>query len=324
MKMWRPEAAIHGPRPVSLDDIPQLNRIFSDAFTDRYRRDGLVGVRVPQLNPAIWRYAIEDAGEGAMRWDDERGAMVAFNIAHHSGTEGWMGPLAVRNDRQGLGVGRAIVETAVTWLREQGIRTLGLETMPRTVENIGFYSRLGFVPQFLTVTLTGEVRQRSIRGKFVRLSKVSAKARDELVARCRERLGRSADGYDFSREIELTSELGIGDTVVIEQEEEIAAFAVWHSAPLADARPADELRVLKLFADSHDAFDRVLVALETCAARLRIRRVAIRCQTAYVDAYRELVNRDYRVRWTDLRMTLASYPEITLPPGEVLFSNWEI
>ena len=37
-----------------------LNVVFSDAFTERYRRDGMVGVRVPYLNPAVWRYAIED------------------------------------------------------------------------------------------------------------------------------------------------------------------------------------------------------------------------------------------------------------------------
>jgi hypothetical protein len=283
-----------------------------------------VGVRVPQLNPVIWRYAILDAGEGAMRWDDERGTIVAFNIAHRSGTEGWMGPLAVRNDRQGLGVGRVIVETAITWLRERGVKTLGLETMPRTVENIGFYSRLGFVPQFLTITLTGDVRQRSVRGRFLRVGQLPAGERGTLLVRCRDRLQRSAPGHDYTREIELTTELEIGDTVVVERDGEVAGFALWHSAPLAEARPADELRVLKLYAESEEAFDRLLVALETCAARLRIRRVAIRCQTAYRAAFRELINRDYRVRWTDLRMTLEGYPEVTLPAGEVLLSNWEI
>ena len=142
MKVWRPERLLHGPRMVTPDDVPALNRVFAEAFTDRYRRDGLVGVRVPQLNQDIWRYAIHDAGEGAMLWYDERDDIVAFNIAHCSGTEGWMGPLAVRTDRQGLGIGRVVVETAIEWLQERGVRTLGLETMPRTVENIGFYSRL--------------------------------------------------------------------------------------------------------------------------------------------------------------------------------------
>ena len=70
MRMWRPERAAHGPLPVTDKDIPALNRLFADAFTDRYRRDGLVGVRVPYLNEAIWRYAITDAGGGAMLWRD--------------------------------------------------------------------------------------------------------------------------------------------------------------------------------------------------------------------------------------------------------------
>ena len=63
---------LHGPFPILEQDIGPLNVMFSEAFTDRYRRDGLVGVRVPPLNPAIWRYAIENADAGAMLWRDSR------------------------------------------------------------------------------------------------------------------------------------------------------------------------------------------------------------------------------------------------------------
>ncbi len=324
MKVWRPERLLHGPRMVTPDDVPALNRVFAEAFTDRYRRDGLVGVRVPQLNQDIWRYAIHDAGEGAMLWYDERDDIVAFNIAHCSGTEGWMGPLAVRTDRQGRGIGRVVVETAIEWLQERGVCTLGLETMPRTVENIGFYSRLGFLPNYLTMTMTGEASRERVAGPFIRTSKLSPSERAALIERCRVRLDRSASGYDFSREIALTDELQIGETIAIERDGEMAGFALWHSAALADARPADELRVLKLFADSGDTLARLLVILESCAAALRIRRVAVRCQTAYPAAYHALITRGYRVRWTDLRMTREAFPEVHVPAGEVLLSNWEI
>lgn len=322
--MWRPERLVSGPRSVTRDDVPELNRVFADAFTDRYRRDGLVGVRVPQLNPVIWRYAIADAGDGAMLWLDERNQVVAFNIAHRSGSEGWMGPLAVRTDWQGLGVGRAIVEAAMAWLRERGVTTLGLETMPRTVENIGFYSRLGFTPDHLTITMTGEATRRAVGGPMVRLRGLSAAERGALLGRCRARLDRSARGYDFTREIELTRELKIGDTIAIERDGDVAGFALWHSAPLTEGRPGDELRVLKLFADSLETFERLLLGLERCAGQANLRRVALRCQTAYADAYHLLLKRGYRVRWTDLRMTLDGYPEVRVPKGEVLFSNWEI
>ncbi len=325
MKLWRPEHAVIGPQRPDDHDIPALNRIFADAFTDRYRRDGLVGVRVPPLNAQIWRYALQDAGEGAMVWRDEDDQLVAFNIAHRSGLEGWMGPLAVRPDRQGLGLGKAIVQAATDWLKDHQLAVIGLETMPRTVENIGFYSRLGYVPGHLTITLTGDVpNTRSLKPAFTRLGDLAAKDQAALLRACRERLARSAPGCDYTREHELTAELGIGDTIVLEQGSTIEGFALWHSAPLAEARPAEELRVLKLFAATGDAFGRLVAALEQCAAKLRIRRVAIRCQTVYSDAYHLLVERGYRVRWTDLRMSLAGHAEPRAPQGEVLFSNWEI
>src|SRR2546429_5659777 len=160
MRAWLPDTRITGPERPTERDIEGLNRVFADPFTDRIGRDGLVGVRVPQLNPLVWRYALLDAGDGAMIWRDEHEDVAAFNIAHQAGVEGWMGPLAVRPDRQGTGVGKTIVRTAADWLIDRGVTTLGLETMPRTPENIGFYARLGFGPGFLTVTLTNEIGSR--------------------------------------------------------------------------------------------------------------------------------------------------------------------
>lgn len=324
MKMWQPDHRVTGPRAATERDIGSLNRLFSDAFTDRYRRDGLVGVRVPQLNPLVWRYALRDAASGAMLWQDEHGEIVAFNVAHASGSEGWMGPLAVRSDRQSLGVGRAIVTAAIDWLREQQVRTLGLETMPRTVENIGFYSRLGFLPGHLTVTMTNDVKTRAVRGRFERLGEASATERQSWLAACAVALGRAAPGHDYSRELALTGDLNLGDTLIVTAGDAVTGFALYHSVPLAEARPADELRVLKLFAASPDAFDKLVVALETTAAKLKLRRVAVRCQTAYRDVYASLMQRGYRVRWTDLRMCLSGFPEPVAPAGAVLFSNWEI
>src|SRR5439155_745994 len=65
MRAWLPEQQLSGPEPATERDVAGLNRVFAEAFTDRYRRDGLVGVRVPHLNPQVWRYALLDAGAGA-------------------------------------------------------------------------------------------------------------------------------------------------------------------------------------------------------------------------------------------------------------------
>lgn len=319
--MWRPDRSVRGPDRPGYRDIDPLNRVFAEAFTDRYSRDGLVGVRVPQLNPLVWRYAIDDAGDGAMVWRDTEGHMVAFNMVHRSGTEGWMGPLAVRPDRQGEGLGSLMVRTGIEWLRGQGATTIGLETMPRTVDNIGFYSRIGLVPGHLTVTLVRDVPRRT-SGAVELLSRGPGPA-EQGIAECRRLTESLLPGVDFTREIALTRELAIGDITLIREAAELVAFALWHSTPLAAGRPKDELRVLKLAARDSDAFDRLLDALPAAAAGERVNRVSVRCQTEFASAYLRLVARGYRVHWTDLRMTLEGF-EQRAPEGGIVMSNWEI
>jgi GNAT superfamily N-acetyltransferase len=322
MRAWLPEQELHGPERATERDIEGLNHVFAEAFTDRYRRDGLVGVRVPQLNPAVWRFALLDAGEGAMLWRDEHDQVAAFNVAHHSGSEGWMGPLAVRPDRQGGGTGKAVVRAALDGLLDRGVTTLGLETMPRTVDNVGFYARLGFEPNYLTVTLTHDIARRG-HGAPALLSHQKGMA-SELALNGIRRLANSlVAGVDFTHEILLTAELQLGDTSLIQSESGLDAFVLWHSVPLADSRARDEVRVLKLAARNAAAFDAAITATEAAAAAAGIRRVAFRCQTAYPAAFRRLVERGYRVRWTDLRMTFQGHPERHAREG-VLFSNWEI
>jgi GNAT superfamily N-acetyltransferase len=319
--MWRPDRSLRGPERATTRDIESLNRVFSEAFTDRYSRDGLVGVRVPQLNNLVWRYALEDAGDGSMVWRDADGQMVAFNMVHRSGTEGWMGPLAVRPDRQGEGLGSTMVRTGIDWLRSQGATTIGLETMPRTVDNIGFYSRIGLVPGRLTVTLVHDVPRR-LAGSPELLSGAGP-AWTQRLEECRRLTDRVLPGVDFTRELALTRDLGIGDTTLMREGRTLLGFALWHSTPLAAGRPKDELRVLKLVTATPDAFDHLIEAVQLSAASERVARVAIRCQTEFTQAYLRLIELGYRVHWTDLRMLLQDHP-LRVPPEGILMSNWEI
>lgn len=316
--MPRPER-LRAPERAQPDDIDRINRIFSEAFTDRYQRDGLSGVRVPPLNPAIWRFALAGAAEGALVWRDTSKQLVAFNMVHRSGAEGWMGPLAVRPDRQGEGIGRAIVAEGVQRLLDAGARVIGLETMPRTIENIGFYSGLGFRPGHLTVSMGRDLGGPGT-SPATRLLKGDVGAG---VRSCRILTEALAPGVDFSREIELTLDHRLGDVTLLFDGGRLAGYALWHVAPLAEGRAADELRVLKLAARDLSVFRRLVTAVECDAWAEGARRVALRCQTAYQAAYGALVDAGYRVHWTDLRMTLEGKGDTTA--GEsIVFSNWEI
>jgi GNAT superfamily N-acetyltransferase len=318
---WKTARHADGPHPVRLADVPALNQVFSDAFTERYRRDGMVGVRVPFLNPAIWRYAIEDADGGAMGWRGERDEIVAFNIAHRSGIEGWMGPLAVRPEWQGGGLGKEIVRAGVRWLTERAACVIGLETMPRTMDNIGFYSGLGFLPTRLTITLTLDATGGDAPAQLY--GRLSSRDKDDVLAECLTLTQAMVPGYDYSREITLTDALSLGDTLLMRESGRLIAFALCHTAPLVEGRTREELRVLKMVVSDTSRFEACCRALMDYARRSGTRRVAFRVQGEYLDAYAKLIALGGRVRWTDLRMALAGYSEPKAERGIVL-SNWEI
>ena len=284
------------PRPMDrmrrpLDDHASLNHVFSEAFTERYRRDGLVGVRVPFLNPAIWRYAIEDANGGALMWRDEREEIAAFNIVHCSGREGWMGPLAVRPDAQGSGLGKEIVKSGIDWLVASKALTIGLETMPRTMDNIGFYSSLGFAPGKLTVTVTMDAAPSADAPSV--FGRLSASDKEGVLVECCALSQSVQPACDFTREIAITNGSGLGETILFRQggnKEESSRAS--RSATLCrwwrDARA--RRRVCSSSCSHVSPTSRARWRRwRTSRGAERTRRVAFRVQTEYLNAYRRLI-----------------------------------
>ena len=314
---------VSGPFPILAADVSALNVVFSNAFSERYRRDGMAGVRVPPLNPLIWNFAIEGAGTGAMLWRDGLGGIAAFNLAHVSGREGWMGPLAVREDLQGRGLGRTTVRAGIDHLRAAGCTVIGLETMPRTMDNIGFYAGLGFVPGRLTLTLTIEATPLTDARPPV-LSALGAGERESVIAECATLAARMRAGADYSRELMLTLRHGIGDCVVLRGGDgTLEGFALFHDAPLVEGRSREEIRVLKCVLAEEAMMARMAEALAAQTRRSGALRCALRVQGEYAVAFRTLIARGARVRWSDLRMALSGFEE-RVPVRGLVLSNWEI
>jgi len=316
-------ARLDGPLPINSDALGELNTLFSEAFSERYRRDGMTGVRVPPLNPLIWRFAIECAGSGAMLWRDGSGRIAAFNLAHVSGAEGWMGPLAVREELQGHGFGRTIVSAGIEHLRKAGCTVIGLETMPRTMENIGFYAQLGFVPAPMTITLTLD----GVAGNTPLpelLTSYGQAERERVIAECAALTAAVRPGSNYSREIAVTLRHGIGDAALIRDPSgALTGFALYHEVPLVEGRSREELRVLKLVTVDVKELMRLVDSLRALSRRSGTLRVAVRMQGEFDEGFRALMTLGARVRWTDLRMVLAGHAERSVSRG-IALSNWEI
>jgi hypothetical protein len=193
--------------------------------------------------------------------------------------------------------------------------------MPRTMDNIGFYSRLGFLPGRLTITTTVDAAYADAPTALI--GRLSARARDDALAECRALVERLLPGYDYTREINLTTELALGDTVLLYAGGRLVGFALAHTAPLVEGRAREELRVLKLVLDDETHFVDLVRAVADYARRSGTRRVALRLQGEYLTAYQRVISLGGHVRWTDLRMSLTDYEEHR-PSAGLVISNWEI
>jgi hypothetical protein len=189
------------------------------------------------------------------------------------------------------------------------------------MDNIGFYSGLGFVPGRLTLTVSLDAAAAD-RAPLL-LGRLPVRDRADAIAECHELADRLLAGYDFTREIVLTDQLALGDTVLLRESGALVGFALCHSVPLVEGRVREELRVLKLVLAHPDHMPAMARQLADYARRSGTRRAAIRVQGEYPDVYASLIGMRGRVRWTDLRMTYGAYGE-SRPTDGVVLSNWEI
>src|SRR6185312_1491105 len=108
------------------------------------------------------------------------------------------------------------------------------------------------------------------------IGRLTPSSRGDAIAECRALLQRLLPGYDYTREIELTAELSLGDTVMLRDGDRLIGFALAHTAPLVEGRSREELRVLKLVLEDESRFVDLVRAVTDFARRSGTRRISLR------------------------------------------------
>src|SRR5690606_31706537 len=99
-----------------------------------------------------------------------------------------------------------------------------------------------------TITLQGDVAP-GLAPIAPRLGEATGEQLEALLDACRALTDAVVPGIDFTHEMQLTVAIGLGDVSLLRDASgALEAFALWHAAPLAAGRVAEDLRVLKLVA----------------------------------------------------------------------------
>ncbi len=307
-------------RPLVESDLDEADRIMRLAFGT------FMGLPDPM---AMWG----DGDYARSRWrSDPEGALAAehngrlagSNFAVRWGSLGYFGPLSVRTELWDHKVGQHLMEATMATLERWGVRHRGLYTFAQSPKHIALYQRYGFWPRFLSAVMQKEIQPRQHQVQFEKFSALSAGAKAETIAACRELTDSLFAGLDLRREIEASDRLRLGETILAHRGSKVAWFAVTH---IGRATEAGSGVCFVKFAAARPGkraerdFDQMLDACEALALGAGANQLRASVNFAREQASRKVAARGFRADRIGVVMQSPNEPAYNRP-GNYILDDW--
>lgn len=130
-------------RPMTPDDLPQVEEIDGTAFTELLSRLRNQTINLPSHEREYFQFWMECDPGGALVLEED-GRLLGFNFCHAGPRMGWVGPIAVRLGEQGKGIGKRLMVAGLDYFDKVGTQTVGLDTFPENPVSVSLYLNTGF------------------------------------------------------------------------------------------------------------------------------------------------------------------------------------
>lgn len=313
-------------RSMRRSDLPAVNRILSKAFTAARINDGYKKTHVPLCHLSFLEMYLAAFPSGCLVIENENG-LVGYTFSHLWGEVAWIGPVSVIPAQQGKRLGQSLMIRAIEILKDAGAKVIGLETMPRSYRNIGFYTKLGFLPQNLTLDLIMSVPRipddpLPANYEVVFYSEANPTEKTMLASAADELARRIDPHLSIRPEIEVTCQFQYGDALCILRGRQMLACLVIHTKTYSEEEDPRYMKIVQMIVDPVLSVAELLPHLFEYAARKYLDTISVRTPTRYYRAYNELIATGFHVFHSDLRMTLEGYHEVA-DPRNFNLSKWE-
>lgn len=307
-------------RPLVESDLDEADRIMRLAFGT------FIGLRDPMT---MWG----DADYAHSRWRaypegavaaEHDGRLVGSNFAVQWGSLGYFGPLSVRPELWDQKVGQHLVEATMGVFERWGVRHRGLYTFPHSPKHIGLYQRYGFWPRFLSAVMQKEIAPRARPIHCEKFSALSASAKTETIAACRELTDSLLAGLDLQRDIEGADRMGLGETIFALRGSKVAWLAVAHIGRGTEAGSGVcfvKFAAARPGARAAGDFEEMLEACDTLALDSGAHQLRAGVNLEHEPAYRGLVARGMRTERIGVLMHSPNEPAYNRP-AVYLLDDW--
>ena len=306
--------------PLAERDLPEAERIFRLAFGT------FLGVPEPET---FW----SDRDYVYGRWRSPHvaalgaaldGRLVGSNFATRWGSVGFFGPITVRADLQEHGVGKALLAATMDQFDAWRTRHAGLFTFAHSAKHVALYQKFGFHARFLTAIMAAPARRELPMAGWSRYSALGGAEQDMALRASREVTDTLYSGLDLSEEIRAVQAQDLGDTVLVDGDAGLAAFAVCHYGPRSEAGAGTCFVKFGAVRDTPSAeqdYLRLLDACEALAVSVGMPHLLAGANLARHDAYQQLVARGFRTAIQGVTMHRRNDPGYCRP-GVYIIDDW--
>jgi len=305
-------------RPLLESDLPEADLVMRLAFGTFLKLPDPMAF-LGDGDFVYGRFAADPSAAFAAEVD---GALVGSSFVTRWGSVGFFGPLTVRPDFWDKGIAQSLLAPTIACFERWGTTHAGLYTFAGSAKHLGLYQKFGFWPQQLNPVMWKSVRKPKEATRFTALSSLQDDERAAANVACAALTNAVHDGLDVTREIQAAATLG--ETLLVHDDDALAAFAVCHAGPRTEAGRGAlyaKFAAVRPGASAGRDFEAILVACEAYAAERGLLRFVAGVSAARREAYRAMLARGFRIEAAGLTMIRGDEPGYRRP-GIYVLDDW--
>ena len=228
--------------------------------------------------------------------------VVGYNFIHIWGAFAWFGPLGVDPEYQSQGIGKKLIEHTIKILKEEyKVSTIGLNTMPESSYNVGFYMSFGFTPLKLSLNLKKQINELESE-ELLNSSKYAVKQiniNNELnYLNVKKNLNILANeilnNFDLTCELDLIKNQNFGTIFILEAYDQIQGIVACYTKSIREGSEKNlqiKLAVINKNLDYKEAIDVIVEACIKHAKDINYKSMSLDCNTYEIEICNYLISK---------------------------------
>ena len=290
-------------RNMQYKDIEEIKEIDKLCFKADFNRtaEGMQGYIEAGFNSSIV-YEIDNK-------------VVGFNFIHIWGSFAWFGPFGVHPEYQGKGIGKVLINHTIKILKEDyKVSTIGLNTMPESQYNVGFYMSLGFTPLKLSLNLKKQLDFSNTESFSSNYKVIPIDISNEanyiyLKDNIKSISNEVFNNFDLTSELHLVKYKSFGTVFTVKNGDKVQGIAVCHTKSIREDSKKDfqiKLAIINNNLDFREAMDAIIDACMKYAKNINYESISLDCNTYQEEICNYLIsNHNFKIQKTQVMMLMG-------------------